>query len=106
MWAHLPGTANLVVQGLVPLVLSWMVRHLRMEGRPPLRMLAGALTYASTARGGVLHGRPYREGGPRRVSERVFVAAGPGLACPPAWSPGGGAEAPASRRRRRQRAGD
>lgn len=61
IWAHLGGIGNLVVQGLVPLLLAWVVRHMRVEGRPPLRALAGLAAYLSAPRGGVLRGRPFRD---------------------------------------------
>lgn len=61
VWAHLGGVGNLVVQGLVPLLLAWMVRHLRVEGRPPLRAMAGLAGYLTAPRGGVLRGRSLRD---------------------------------------------
>lgn len=60
VWAHLGGVGNLVVQGFVPLLLAWMVRHLRVEGRPPLRALAGLAGYFTAPRAGVLRGRSAR----------------------------------------------
>ncbi len=100
LWAHLPGVINLVVQAGLPMVLSWMVRHVRMEGRSPLRMLAGAVVYASAPKEGVHNGRPYREGGPRQMAGgHLFVAAIPEATPPGPWVPGGSAAA--ARRRRR-----
>lgn len=99
LWAHLPGVINLVVQAGLPLVLSWMVRHVRMEGRSPLRMMAGAVVYASAPKAGTHNGRPYREGGPRPMTgARLFVAATPEAVPAARWVPGG--TAPARRRRR------
>jgi len=75
LWAHLPGTLNLLVQVLVPLALAWALRHLRVEGRSPIRMAFGLVSYASTPRDGQVGGRPYREGGSRPLrGARVFVA--------------------------------
>ena len=75
LWAHLPGTFNLLVQVLVPLGLAWALRHLRVEGRSPIRMAFGLVSYASTPRDGQVDGRPYREGGSRPLrGARLFVA--------------------------------
>ena len=62
LWAHLPGPANLVVCVALPVFLAWTVRHLRMEGRSPVQMAVGLGAYLSSARRGVYHGRPVREG--------------------------------------------
>jgi hypothetical protein len=59
VWGHLGALANLLVQGGVPLTLTWAVRHLRIEGRPPLRTAAGLLSLATSPKGGVAHGRPH-----------------------------------------------
>lgn len=59
VWGHLGALANLLVQGGVPLALTWAVRHLRIEGRPPLRTAAGFLSLATSPKGGVAHGTPY-----------------------------------------------
>lgn len=73
-WAHLPGMGDLAVLVTLPLSLSWMVRHLRIEGRPPLRTLISACGYLLAPRGGVLHGRPHRQPRPARLAcTRVFV---------------------------------
>jgi hypothetical protein len=102
-WAHLPGVVNLAIQAGLPMTLAWTVRHVRMEGRPPLRMIAGAVVYAASPKGGVLYGRPYREAGPKRMAgARIFVAAMPGAAVPAPWVPGGPAQRRAARRPRRE----
>lgn len=59
VWGHLGALANLLVQGGVPLALTWAVRHLRIEGRPPLRTASGFLSLATSPKGGVVHGRPH-----------------------------------------------
>ena len=75
LWAHFPGTLNLLVQVLVPVGLAWTLRHLRVEGRSPIRMGVALLNYAATPRDGQVGGRPYREGGCRPLrGARVFVA--------------------------------
>lgn len=60
LWAHLGGVGNLLVQGFLPVLFAWMVRHLRVEGRPPLRALAGLVGFITAPRGGVLRGRSLR----------------------------------------------
>src|SRR5207248_1298508 len=45
LWAHLGGFINLFVQIGVPVGLAWALRHLRLEGRPPLRTVFGYTTY-------------------------------------------------------------
>jgi len=74
IWGHLGGVPNLVVQVAVPCVLTWCLRHLRMEGRSPGRMLLGLASYASEPKGGRAHGRGYRQPRPSHLSgTRVFV---------------------------------
>lgn len=78
IWAHLPGLMNLLVQVAVPVAIAWALRHLRMEGRSPLRMGYGVLAYAFSPKGGVVGGRAYREPGTQILrGNRIFVAAGP-----------------------------
>lgn len=78
IWAHLPGLLNLLVQVAVPVAIAWALRHLRMEGRSPLRMGYGVIAYAFSPKGGVVGGRPYREPGTQTLrGTRIFVAAGP-----------------------------
>jgi hypothetical protein len=74
LWAHLGGFLNLLVLLGVPASLMWCVRHLRMEGRAPVRMAAGVATYVVRPRGGTLHGRASRRQPPRRLGAcRLFV---------------------------------
>lgn len=73
LWARLPGTLNLVVQMAMPVVLAWSVRHLRMEGRSPLRTLAGYLTLLAQPPRGRARGRPLAEAPARRLRGRVFA---------------------------------
>lgn len=84
LWAHFPGTVNLMVQGGVPIVMAWAVRHLRVEGRSPLRSLLGLGILLSAPRHGVFRGRPFHPGRTRRVRRtRVrFADAGPGVILP------------------------
>lgn len=57
LWAHLPRLANLTVEVALPGAGAWAVRHLRMEGRAPLRAFAGAVGYLAAPRRGVVQGR-------------------------------------------------
>lgn len=78
LWAVGPGTFNLFLAMAVPTGLTWAVRHMRIEGRDPLRWLLGIATYLSHPRTGIRHGRPARD--PRVVVLRglsVPVTAGP-----------------------------
>jgi hypothetical protein len=73
-WAHFGAIGNIVVVLGLPLMLSWLVRHLRIEGRSTVRALAGFVRYLTRSRGGRLHGRPVA---PARVHQlrdtRVFA---------------------------------
>lgn len=73
IWAHLPRMLNLVVLAGIPAAGTWAVRHLRMEGRSPLRGLVGVLNLLATPRRGRVQGRAYREAPARHVVQRVFV---------------------------------
>ncbi|HET7486501.1 MAG TPA: TcpE family conjugal transfer membrane protein [Acidimicrobiales bacterium] len=75
-WAVLPGGLGLFVMAGGPLGLAWAVRHLRIEGRSPMRMANGALSYLARPRRGTLRGRPYRPPGPSRQRARFFVVGG------------------------------
>lgn len=74
LWAHLPRMLNLLVEMALPVGAAWAARHVRMEGRPPLRALAGLLSYLLMPRTGRVQGRAYRGPRPRRVSARLLVA--------------------------------
>lgn len=85
LWAHLGGIPNLMIQVAVPCALTWCLRHLRMEGRSPGRMLLALASYASEPTGGRSLGRPYRKPRVSRLSgTRVFVGETQGV---PAWVP-------------------
>lgn len=80
IWAHLPGLFDLLVQVAVPVALAWALRHLRMEGRSPMRMGYGVIAYAFSPKGGVVGGRAYREPGTQTLrGTRIFVAPGPAV---------------------------
>lgn len=84
MWGHLPPVLNLVVLAGLPIGLAWSVRHLRMEGRSPVRMAAGLASLVSSPPGGTRLGRPLRTKRPTSCRGRVLVDPGP----PPVRRPG------------------
>lgn len=73
LWAHLPRLLNLAVEVGFPAAAAWAARHLRMEGRSPLRALAGLVGYLASPRHGQLHGRHHREPAARILAGRLFV---------------------------------
>ena len=75
IWSLLPSGLHLLILGGGPLFLTWAVRHLRMEGRSPVRMAVGALGYVGRPRQGRHRGRSYRHAKPQRLQARVFVGA-------------------------------
>lgn len=77
LWGHLPPVANLVVLAGLPLALAWAVRHLRMEGRSPVRMAAGLACLAAAPSGGTRLGRPVRTRRPTSCRGRVLIERGP-----------------------------
>lgn len=80
LWGHLPPVLNLLVLAGLPLGLAWSVRHLRMEGRSPVRMAAGLAVLASRPPGGTRFGRPVRPKRPVSCRARVLVDPGPARA--------------------------
>jgi hypothetical protein len=78
LWAHMGAIPNLMVQAVIPLVLTWCMRHMRMEGRSPGRMLLGIGSYLWAPNGGRTQGRPWRE--PRATTlthARIFMLTNP-----------------------------
>ena len=86
IWAHLGGLVNLVVQIGVPMGLAWGLRHLRLEGRPPLRTVFGYTAYLFFPRYGQVAGRAYREPHARPARGRALVLPAPGVRRAPAPS--------------------
>lgn len=74
LWAHLPPMANLLVEAAVPALCGWTARHVRPEGRSPIRALAGVVAYLATPRLGRAQGRPFREEPARAMTCRIYVA--------------------------------
>jgi hypothetical protein len=86
IWAHLGGLVNLLVQVGVPMGLAWALRHLRLEGRPPLRTVFGYSTYLFFPRYGQVLGRAHREPPARPARGRALVLPAPGVRRAPATS--------------------
>jgi hypothetical protein len=72
------GPLEIVVISGVPAGLAFAARHLRMEGRSPLRMAVGLGVYATRRSVGTeMLGRPVRDRAPRRLGgPKVPVSAG------------------------------
>jgi len=68
VWAHLPGPADLLVQAVLPCAAAWAARHVRVEGRSPLRAAAGWWAYLCRPRHGLVNGHPTRRPRPQRVA--------------------------------------
>jgi len=73
LWAHLPRLGNLGVEVLLPGGAAWGARRVRVEGRSPVRALAGLVTYLATPRLGRVGGRAVRDPLPRRLTGTVFA---------------------------------
>lgn len=69
-----PGLFDVLVLVIVPGTATWAVRHLRMEGRTPIKMLIGLVTLAASPTNGTVRGRqqwaPRR---PRPTRQPVFI---------------------------------
>lgn len=74
VWAHLPGSVNAVVIIGLPLTLAWLARHLRAEGRSPVRFAFGALAYLAAPRRGVYLGGRTPSVRRTRIRGRVRIA--------------------------------
>ena len=76
LWGALfPGIATLVVLVAAPTALAWCVRHVRAEGRSPLRFAAGVVAARFAPATGTSDGRPVRAPRRRLVrAQQLFVA--------------------------------
>ena len=73
-----PGLFDVLVLVLVPGGLTWAVRHLRMEGRSPIKMLIGLVTLATSPRHGTVRGRQvWKPERPRRMVEPIYIVGDP-----------------------------
>jgi hypothetical protein len=78
LWTHLPRVANLMIEIAVPGACGWATRHLRLEGRTPLRALGGLAAYLATPPLGRVQGRPLRAAPAQSLVWRIYVdVAGP-----------------------------
>lgn len=93
IWARFAWPANLALGAGLPWAAAWAVRHATVEGRAPLKALAGWLTVVGSPTSGRLRGRP----GPRpravRLSGRVLVARSKAAASHCPWARLAGEEA-------------
>lgn len=102
LWALFGSVGNLVLVLGLPLLVGWLIRHLKIEGRTTLRAAGGYGRYLSRSRTGKLHGRPVAHRAPRwHRAARVFVTQSlPTRATfPPPWKPQAHAAPVRSRRR-------
>lgn len=76
--AKLPTAGEVAVFITVPILLAWVVRHARVEGRSLVRFAAGAITYLVRPRTGWVRGRGYRSARPAVLARyRTYVEEGP-----------------------------
>lgn len=69
-----PGLFDVLVLVLAPAALTWAVRHLRMEGRSPIKMLIGLLTLAAAPSNGTVRGRQqWARQRPRRLRQPIYI---------------------------------
>jgi TcpE family len=74
VWAHMGVAGNVAVIVGVPLLLSFLIRHLKIEGRSTARGLAGFGRYLARSRTGKLHGRPVARASTHwHPATRIFV---------------------------------
>jgi hypothetical protein len=76
-WAPLlpPVVAAITGVGL-PVLVAWLARRVRIEGRSPLRAAGGWVQLWSAPPAGVIGGRPARERRLADLSRHRFVVAG------------------------------
>jgi hypothetical protein len=76
-WAPLlpPAVATIAGVGL-PVLVAWLARRVRVEGRSPLRAAWGSVQLWSAPPGGVIGGRPAREHRVSDLSRHRMVVAG------------------------------
>jgi hypothetical protein len=92
-WAHLPRMANLLVEVSLPAGAGWAARHPQVEGRSPLRALAGFVGYCAAPRLGTARGRPCRPARATWLAPTLVIG----------WLPPPPRKAPTARRRWRRR---
>jgi len=75
MWSPLGPLALPLL--LCPIVATWAVRHAKVEGRAPLRALAGYAALLTEPACGRIAGRPARDPRPRTLTGTVRITAPP-----------------------------
>lgn len=87
LWGPLVGggQSEIVVIVALPATAAFAARHLRMEGRSPMRMALGLAIYAGRRSVGTeMAGRPVRDRAPQRIGQaKVFISAPAGGAARP-----------------------
>jgi hypothetical protein len=66
-WAYLPGPLEMVVFVTVPFGLAWYLRAAKIEGRAPLRALAGLYALLTSPPKGERGGKPVIDRRPARL---------------------------------------
>ncbi|MDH3369072.1 MAG: conjugal transfer protein [Gemmatimonadota bacterium] len=70
-----PGIGDALFLVVIPGTLTWAVRHLRMEGRSPVKMLFGVASLLLAPTQGTVRGRQvWTKARPERRFERIFIA--------------------------------
>lgn len=80
VWAVLGPVGNVLIVIGIPAVLTYAVRHLRIEGRSPVRSLLGLASLAATPRHGVNIDGPVRTPRTRYAPTARVLVSGPGPA--------------------------
>lgn len=75
LWSQL-GPLSLIVVALPP-AATWAVRHAKIDGRTPLRALAGYLALLAEPAQGRIRGRDARDPRPSRLTGKIRLAALP-----------------------------
>ena len=74
----LPRMVNVFILIVVPLGMTWAVRHLRMEGRSPVKMLIGLVSYWAAPRHGWSRGsRIWTRPHPQRLVQPILIVPAP-----------------------------
>jgi hypothetical protein len=72
--AHLPAPLAITLFVTVPIILAWVVRHARVEGRSLIRFAGGAVAYMLRPRSGRAGGRSSRPAPPSALHRyRILV---------------------------------
>lgn len=70
-----PGLGDALLLVVVPATLTWAVRHLRMEGRSPVKMLVGIASLLLAPTQGTVRGRQvWTKARPQRLLDHTYIA--------------------------------